>query len=457
MIKILIISLFLFTQQAFSTVISEADLTGAYANSGPAIEYINNEVEEPIETVNFILCFLKSLRSEAFLTQGDYQVWTQFGFCDQEAESNTPYAKVVVNATREDENSPQIVNATFRVESNGVHSTSIIKLTARITAAPTVANPLGELTLYWTQVFPDASTTEDDGKGALRISNGRVESVIYDASNVLDEYISGDVANKQGSLYEVDDNNVSTKKTFKFNDGYINTVASNNSNTCYDRSLKTKTVWEYDIYAYDPSNTAASTVKFVPSTDGIKSFPFSYINNGDNKFGYASYDYVYLDNSSDNPTTITNLNTGDEYTVVYNSSSNRFTSIDNGSITIAPPVSFTIPSFLAIDIRSGANPPTSYVVNSDDISIYDNNSERLSLKDGVLLLDSNNKQYVVKANFLETTFNTTNSDACDGDGLRPTNTYAEPTIAVGDIVIDVNGLSSIDNIDTVSVINGVIQ
>ncbi|SMN01612.1 hypothetical protein SPONN_2667 [uncultured Candidatus Thioglobus sp.] len=458
MIKILIISLFLFTQQAFSTVIPEENLTGAYANSGHVIEYINNEVEEPIETVNFILCFLKSLRSEAFLTQGDYQVWTQIGFCDQGEGNNTPYAKVVVNSTREDENSPQIVNARFRVEPNGANSPTI-ELTAHITAAPTVANPLGELTLYWTQVFSGTNTDNND-RGALKISNGRVESVIYDADGDLDEYISGDVANQKGSLYEVD-NGSTVKKIFKFNDDYINIntfAISGNSNTCYDRSLKTKTVWEYDIYTYDPSNTATSTVKFVPSTGGIKSFPFSYTDNGSNKFGYASYNYVYLEDSDDNPTTITNLSTDDEYTVVYNSSSNRFTSItgDNGSITIAPPVNFTIPSFSATDIRSGANPPTtSYVVNSDDISIYNNNNKRLSLKDGVLLRDSDNNQYVVKANFLETTFATTNSDACNG--LTLTDTYAEPTIAVGDIVIDANGLSSIDNIDTVSVINGVIQ
>jgi hypothetical protein len=65
--KILIISLFLFGQQAFSEVIPSDQLTGIYKNQGKTNTYKINEVESGLNLVNSILCYLHSLRSEEFV------------------------------------------------------------------------------------------------------------------------------------------------------------------------------------------------------------------------------------------------------------------------------------------------------------------------------------------------------------------------------------------------------
>jgi hypothetical protein len=61
--KILIISLFLFGQQAFSEVIPSDQLTGIYKNQGKTNTYIDNKIENKLDSVNNILCYLHSLRS----------------------------------------------------------------------------------------------------------------------------------------------------------------------------------------------------------------------------------------------------------------------------------------------------------------------------------------------------------------------------------------------------------
>ena len=55
--KILIISLFLFGQQAFSEVIPSDQLTGIYKNQGKTNTYKINEVESRLNFVNSILCY----------------------------------------------------------------------------------------------------------------------------------------------------------------------------------------------------------------------------------------------------------------------------------------------------------------------------------------------------------------------------------------------------------------
>jgi hypothetical protein len=73
--KILIISLFLFGQQAFAEVIPSDQLTGIYKNQGKTKTYKINEVESGLNFANSILCYLHSLRSEEFVNIGNYAVW----------------------------------------------------------------------------------------------------------------------------------------------------------------------------------------------------------------------------------------------------------------------------------------------------------------------------------------------------------------------------------------------
>jgi hypothetical protein len=55
--KILIISLFLFGQQAFSEVIPSDQLTGIYKNQGKTDTYIDNKIENKLVSVNNIIIF----------------------------------------------------------------------------------------------------------------------------------------------------------------------------------------------------------------------------------------------------------------------------------------------------------------------------------------------------------------------------------------------------------------
>jgi hypothetical protein len=203
--KILIISLFLFGQQAFSEVIPSDQLTGIYKNQGKTNTYKINEVESRLNFVNSILCYLHSLRSEEFVNKGNYAVWTSGNLCDKKS-NNPSIIKAVVNVSKTGDK--QVVKAKASVSSNNIK----VRLNMEIRASATKANPLGDLTLNWKSTNDEVEYAIN---GVLEISNGKIQVVSYEDDQLLDFFVS-DVAKKQGSFLMND-----MQRTFAFNDDFI--------------------------------------------------------------------------------------------------------------------------------------------------------------------------------------------------------------------------------------------
>jgi hypothetical protein len=130
--KILIISLFLFGQQAFSEVIPSDQLTGIYKNQGKTDPYIDNKIENKLDSVNNILCYLHSLRSEEFVNQGNYEAWMSVKLCDKRTNDLSIF-KTVVNVSKIGDK--QVVKAKASVSSNNIK----IRLNMEIRASATKA------------------------------------------------------------------------------------------------------------------------------------------------------------------------------------------------------------------------------------------------------------------------------------------------------------------------------
>ncbi|CAC9566989.1 hypothetical protein [uncultured Gammaproteobacteria bacterium] len=434
--KILIISLFLFGQQAFSEVIPSDQLTGIYKNQGKTDTYIDNKIENKLDSVNNILCYLHSLRSEEFVNQGNYEAWMSVKLCDKRTNDLSIF-KTVVNVSKIGDK--QVVKAKASVSSNNIK----IRLNMEIRASATKANPLGDLTLNW------KSTNDEMGfaiNGVLEISNGKIQVVSYEDDQLHNFFVS-DVAKKQGSFLM---NNV--QRTFAFNDDFIKTTT-----TCFDRSQPTSTVRGYHVYTYIPGATP-NTVK-LDLNGGILPFAFSYKDDEDNvKHGYANYHYTYLNgNRPDTIVSTSGDNKGTTYTVTYaNNYIDKLTTVNGIEHGIAKPIEFDKSAITATDIRSNVAPTLATYFNSEFIILIkiaeEREAESLSLKDGVVLIGKDdNKKYIVKAKDIAVTYKVTDFSNCN-DLVLPT--YTPPSITPS--VIDVDNVSN-SNIDKASVIDGVIQ
>ncbi|AYQ57336.1 hypothetical protein MS2017_1656 [Bathymodiolus thermophilus thioautotrophic gill symbiont] len=443
--KILIISLFLFGQQAFSEVIPSDQLTGIYKEQGAADTYIDNEVEGNLGAVNGLLCYLHSLRSEKFVGKGSYQVWTSGTVCDDGESNNKIILKTVVDVSKVD--AKQIVKAKILISND--RGDFMIELNAIIRASATEANPLGDLTLNWkvTRIDIDSNGTQ----GTLEISNGKIEVIVKDGDHMLDSFASN-VANKQGSFLTDRDN---IQKTFAFNDDLIKTTA-----TCFDRNEPTFTVRSYHIYTYAPDATLKTTKLMF---DGIQPFAFSYKDDNDDlQYGYAHYDYVSL--NGNRPDTIVSIggdNKGTTYTVQYKNNKIDKLTTDGIEQSIAKPIEFDMSKITATDIRSNEMPSIAVgSFNSEHIKLVKpptanngGNSKILSLKDGAVLIGkNNNKKYIVKAKEITVDYKVKQLSDCNALTLPA---YAPPSITYS--APDVEGLSAIDTINGISVIDGVIQ
>ncbi|CAC9598378.1 hypothetical protein [uncultured Gammaproteobacteria bacterium] len=433
--KILIISLFLFGQQAFSEVIPSDQLTGIYKNQGKTNTYIDNKIENKLDSVNNILCYLHSLRSEEFVNQGNYEAWMSFKLCNKKS-NNLSIFKTVVNVSKTGDK--QVVKAKASVSSNNIK----VRLNMEIRASATKANPLGDLTLNWKSTNDEVEYAIN---GVLEISNGKIQVVSYEDDQLLDFFVS-DVAKKQGSFLMND-----MQRTFAFNDDFIKTTT-----TCFDRSQPTSTVWGYHVYAYIPGATP-NTVKL--DLNGILPFAFSYKDDEDNvKHGYVNYHYTYL--SGNRPDTIVSTsgdNKGTTYTVTYaNNYIDKLTTVNGTEQGIAKPIEFDKSAITATDIRSNVAPTSAIYFNSEFINLLkiaeEGEVEILSLKDGVVLIGKDdNKKYIVKAEDVTVAYKVTDFSNCN-DLVLPT--YTPPSITPS--AIDVDNVSD-SNIDKVSVIDGVIQ
>jgi len=434
--KIIIMSLFLFGQQVFSEVIPSSQLTGAYQNqSNPSI-YIVNEVEKQLDTVNNILCYLHSLRSESFVNKGDYKAWTKVSVCDIDND-NPVLLKTIANVRKTD--AGQVVKVEISVLENNIEMASI-KLKTTIRASATEANPLGDLTLNW-ETIPASNHDGDKIHGVLEVNNEQIQLIFYE-NDVATESIISNVKDKKGSFTNTD-KNISVG-TFAFNDDFIKT-----NTACFDRNQSIDKVWEYTIYTYT-ENTSPTTEKL--KLEGIQPFSFKYKNaSGNIGYGDIFYNSTHFYNGG-HPTEITSTdahNHGVTYTVEY--TNNHISKLTTNGIqqSLVKPIEFDVYRIQSTDIRSNEKPDQISFSSHDRVYIT-KGSRELSLKDGAVLFDKNGKKYVVKANIIDVEYKTTESDRC-ADLVLPA--YKEPEINYAKP--DTSDLSA--TIEKISVIDGVIQ
>ena len=311
---------------------------------------------EPINTVNSILCFISQIRGDEMVGEGAYAALIDDSDCETgessgssssssgnqstAADNSVSFVEVVARATREDNDSPMIVEAwipEMEVGGDGEgdggdseeEATQTIKLKIVVSEAPSDDNPIGQFHMSF-GFFESASETDADarsGGGELATTtddNGRVGFTLYESSEQSfgpgmsgnfqqlasvftdEDRTSGDAITSM--TMELDDDSegfgefgmpedfASFGLSFDENhvliaeepdlETLINGTAE--SDLCLSRTDHREAVWRYDLYWAQDSDTHAAGDRIELNSG----FPFRYDSDGNgdaDSFGYVGY------------------------------------------------------------------------------------------------------------------------------------------------------------------------
>lgn len=441
-IKVIITGLFLLVgQQSMATIATDTDFpAGSDYLAATQDVYFNDPVSEQLYQVNSILCFISKLRTDEFVNQGNYLALVDIRLCDSsngEGSSNAAaMEEVLVSSTRVDEDSAQKTDMTIYTPSDN------IDVVMEVRGGVDDANPFGRVTI---------SYGGGNATGTLHTDGYNVEAsyaISQSATTIFTSFVNANLASNTGSY-----KSFAGAGTFAFDATNLITV-TDSASRCYDRTQEIENVFSYNLYRYNGDSEQATGTIISPS-----SFPFSYDNGA--KFGLMGYDFVWTeDNSTQSityPSPVTNLDNGISYTVVYsqdvgstsssvfNAAATSLTDTNDATLTIVAPIRLELTDVVTNDYRISVTQTISGYISSE--FIYFNNGA--SLKDGVILTSGSNT-YVVKANYVDVSYETTNIGNCGNlvvpaTVTRPANRFVTPI-----------GISSTDALEP-SVINGELQ
>ncbi|HDD44946.1 MAG TPA: hypothetical protein ENG63_08830 [Candidatus Desulfofervidus auxilii] len=281
--------------------------------------YVEERSIDAFNIVNEILCALAQTKYDEMLNKGTYKAQIDINQCstnnddvsnagqqslNQTSGSTMPdYEMWIVNSSRADNNSPQIVKAWIHEESDGAEPEKMIFVKMTITEGVSATNPYGIFTLNFkahpvvngevdtsTELFKGYLKSEKDesnGKILLKfICNGNFDTpegtIEFDKRVTLDRAIDG--SSGAGTIYSKDTfpgpNGSQTEEiqfNIAFNTQYFRRVSANDD-VCLSRTSFDETAWRYGLYDSNGNRVNRNS-----------GFPIKITQNGKDYYGWIGY------------------------------------------------------------------------------------------------------------------------------------------------------------------------
>jgi len=287
----------------------------------PTFVYVEERSIEAFNIVNEILCMLAQAKYDEMLNKGDYKAQIDLNQCSssnddtssasQESQNKTSgstapnYEMWIVNSSRADNNSPQIVKAWIHEKAEEFEPEKMIFVKLTITEAVSDTNPYGLFTLNFkthpivngqvdtsTQIFKGFLKTEKDsatGKillkfivdGGFSTPNGDVS---FTQKVTLDRQADGSAGS--GTIYSSEtfpgpNGSQTTESQFNiaFNSNFfLREDVINNNQVCLSRTNFDETVWRYGLYDANGNRVERNS-----------GFPIKTTQNGKDYYGWIGY------------------------------------------------------------------------------------------------------------------------------------------------------------------------
>lgn len=246
--------------------------------------YVQERSAEAFNTINEILCMLVQSKYDDMLNKGAYKALVDGNQCssdrddadsageestDTSSGSTAPdYETWVVNSTRADNNSPQIVNVWINEEARqeGDHSepAKVISAKVTITEGVSATNPYGLFELYFkanpvvagvvdtnTVMFKGyLKAVPESGKVLLKFAmNGGFGTDVMVEKSVLDRAADGSGSGSTFRSYSSANWKENGSYNIAFNDSnFRRKDTTDDSEVCLDRTAFEETAWRYGLY-----------------------------------------------------------------------------------------------------------------------------------------------------------------------------------------------------------------
>lgn len=295
---------------------------GEYLTDEPKI-YVYDKSMQALDTINEILCSIQQTQYDAMVNQGDYIALIDNSKCSQQQDQSgsssnqssgeqLQYETWVVNVSRTDNDSPQIVKAWIEQSGDGEHQEpfSTIRAQLTITEGVSATNPFGIFSLDFVGYSDDGEQVMTGNLSSINNSDDMVElemnMTTTDNSMVEQTHAVMTPDGSSGQAYTHrtqtgtadgstnpqpasasaragDTYTFSETVNVAFDDAhYLSSFELDDGSTkseCLDRVNHNRNVWRYRIY------DAAGAVKTLNGGFGIK--------YGEN-YGWAGYWGVWL-------------------------------------------------------------------------------------------------------------------------------------------------------------------
>jgi len=289
---------------------------------------------EPLDLVNEILCSMGQTRAKDMVNQGPYIALIDTDQCSQGDARNdgstgqssgtggTTYEKWVIDSTRADNASPQVVKLWIREEDGPGGMPQIIKVETTVREGVSDTRPFGDFTLNFRFEDPDTSAVNGGGtletvtapsgkvaytffmnEGAEQVSyapgehfygmRATVEMTPDGTAGVARTGLKGE-GNEggfdwtEGGAFSVafDAGHLMRSEAASLTDLDTDTFAAD---TCLSRDTFNTNVWRYDLYHHDDTTFNGQAVLGGDRVTLNSGFPFVYDNGGSDVFGHIGY------------------------------------------------------------------------------------------------------------------------------------------------------------------------
>ena len=304
-------------------------------STDPVDIWVHDSSMEPLEIVNEILCMMAQTRADVLVNQGSYIALIDADACQQGAAEgdgtsgqsagggkSTEYEKWVVNSTRADNGSAQVVHLWVPGDNDGGPAGDI-HVEVTVTEGVSADKPFGEFVLNFAFVTAGVA----DGGGTLKTvpaPAGKVAFTFFENAGTRQanpaDYTPGESFNEMIVSVEMSPDGASgvarTSSYFAGNwgggtyeDGGAFAVAFDSAHmkrgeaadltdvgtgtfsaeVCLDRNAYDVSTWRYDLYHAADGTHNGQAVLGGDRVAMNSGFPFVYDNGGSEVFGHIGY------------------------------------------------------------------------------------------------------------------------------------------------------------------------
>lgn len=273
--------------------------SGDYLTDQPEI-WVYDESMQALDLINEILCSVEQTAYASKLNAGDYIALIDVTACEgrrqdrssegsnQSSSESREFETWVVNSSRVDDSSPQVVTFWLQVAPGAQDPFDEIRAKLTITAAKSDSNPYGEFSMNFIG-YTEGTQTMTGSLSSSTTSSGLVEfQMILEAGSALQEQthaiitadgLSGQAYVSRSGNFGMDSYNETANVAF--DEGHY--LADFEERTkCLDRQNFRKNVWEYNLY-----NAAGDRLE-RNSGMSIK------VGDNDHNYGWADYYGVWI-------------------------------------------------------------------------------------------------------------------------------------------------------------------